>query len=133
MRTLIFSLTTLALVSCGGMKTGNRSTEEISPTVASESPQKIDVIGIAYNQKGGAVVDVKNTIYWIDGLHSWEDRFLEKPVRVWGDWVVRYDNPVFLDTGTIIQQGIPVSSQEELEAQKTRNWILNASYEPVRP
>jgi hypothetical protein len=47
--------------------------------------------------------------------------------------VERNDNPVFLDTGKIVSQGIPVETQEELDAQQSRWWIINARYELVRP
>jgi hypothetical protein len=46
--------------------------------------------------------------FWIDGLNSWDSKFEGKNIAVWGDVVQRDDNPVFLDTGKIVSQGIPV-------------------------
>lgn len=91
------------------------------------------ILGVAQNQKGGAVLDTDNGTYWIDGLDYWNDYLVGQPIRVWGEVVVRNDNPVFLDTGVIVSQGIPVESEEELRAKQQRTWIVNARYELVRP
>jgi hypothetical protein len=98
-----------------------------------DSLPEMPVIGIAQNHKDGAVLDAKSHLFYIQDLHSWEDRYLGNPVRVWGDVEIRYDAPVFLDTAEIVSQGIPVESEEELKRQSKRYWIVNAKYELVRP
>ncbi|MBK9592407.1 MAG: hypothetical protein IPO32_13250 [Crocinitomicaceae bacterium] len=143
MRLLFISLPFLVFWSC---TTSKNSTQNNETTVAvrdtSAGQKEVGLIrdsivmpltGIAHNQKGGAVVVVDNVTYWIDGLLSWEDRYAGNPVRVWGEVIVRNDNPVFLDTGSVISQGIPVESEKSLRAHQQRFWIINARYELLRP
>ncbi|MBK7129219.1 MAG: hypothetical protein IPM74_08130 [Crocinitomicaceae bacterium] len=89
------------------------------------------ISGIAENRKGGAVLIADQTTYWIENLYSWDDKVVSKQIKVWGDLVIRNDNPVFLDTGDIVSQGIPVETEEELKAQANRFWILNMRFELV--
>lgn len=84
------------------------------------------VKGIALNRKGGAIVESNSKQYWIDGLDSWEDKYLNKIVIVKGNIENRSDNPVFLDTSDVKVQGIPVNTEEELKNMKSRTWIINA-------
>lgn len=98
-----------------------------------DSLPKMPITGIAENLKGGATVSTRGERYWIQDLHSWDDRYVDKPVRVWGTIEIRYDAPVFLDTSEIVSQGIPVESEEEMKAQSKRYWIVGAKYELVRP
>ena len=91
------------------------------------------VIGTATNQKGGAVVLSQNKTYWIDGLYSWPDKFLNQQVKIWGDLELRYDAPVFIDTSTTVSQGIPVVSESDMLRQSQRFWIVNAKYELLKP
>lgn len=97
-----------------------------------EEVMPINVTGKAYNQNGGATLVSNDITLWIEGLHAWSDAYNEKKVRVWGNVVLRNDNPVFLDTVKAIPQGIPVSSENELESNKTKYWILDAEYELAR-
>lgn len=85
---------------------------------------KIEITGIAYDRKGGAIVDSKSIHYWIEGKESWENKYLNKKVIVKGLLDIREDNPVFIDNSEIKAQGIPVSSEKELEKNKKRFWIL---------
>lgn len=94
---------------------------------------KMPIQGIAYNQKGGAVVQTETKTFWIDGLSSWDSKFEGKNIAVWGDVVQRDDNPVFLDTGKLVSQGIPVHSEEEMRNQQNRFWITNARFELIKP
>lgn len=84
------------------------------------------VKGIALNRKGGAIVESNSKQYWIDGLDSWEDKYLNKIVIVKGNIENRSDNPVFLDTNDVKVQGVPVNTEEELKNMKSRTWIINA-------
>lgn len=143
MRLFIFSLPFLVLLSCTA---GKNSTENNETTVSvrdTSSGQKelglirdsivMPLTGIAQNQKGGAVLIANDVTYWIDGLMSWDDRYSGQPVRIWGEVIVRNDNPVFLDTSEIISQGISEKSEESLRANQQRFWIINAKYELIRP
>lgn len=94
---------------------------------------EMPIIGIAQNQKGGAVLIKDNQTFWIDKLSSWDDKYLNNPVKVWGEIEYRNDAPVFVDTSETISQGIPVESEAEKERLSTRIWIINAHYELVRP
>ena len=96
-----------------------------------ETQEQIELTGIAYNRKGGAVVDVDGTHYWIEGLDSWEDRINEQKVKVSGVLATRADNPVIPDTLSEIAQGIP-TPPDQLEANRNRYWVLNASWELVQ-
>ena len=89
------------------------------------------ILGVAENRKGGAVLIADNTTYWIDSLYSWNDEVVGKQIKVWGELMIRDDNPVFLDNGNLVSQGIPVETEEELKAQANRLWILNMRFEPV--
>jgi hypothetical protein len=131
------------LLSCTASKNSTQNNEVSIATRDTSAGQKelglirdsivMPLTGIAHNQKGGAVVVVEDVTYWIDGLMSWEDRFVGNPVRVYGEVIVRNDNPVFLDTGSVISQGIPVESEKSLRANQQRFWIVNAKYELLRP
>ena len=131
------------LLSCTASKNSTQNNEVSITTRDTSAGQKelglirdsivMPLTGIAYNQKGGAVVVVEDVTYWIDGLMSWEDRFVGNPVRVYGEVIVRNDNPVFLDSGSVISQGIPVESEKSLRAHQQRFWIINARYELLRP
>lgn len=94
---------------------------------------EMPIIGIAQNQKGGAVLIKDNQIFWIDKLLSWDDKYLNNPVKVWGEIEYRNDAPVFVDTSEIISQGIPAENEAEAERLSTRIWLINAHYELVRP
>ncbi len=82
--------------------------------------------GLAYDRKGGAIVECNSVHYWIQGKDYWEDKYLNKTVIVRGTIIKRNDNPVFLDTGEIKVQGIPVKTEEELQTMNSRFWIINA-------
>jgi hypothetical protein len=114
-------------------RTGTTEQTSIGLIGETDSLPKMPVTGIAQNHKDGAVLATKTQDYYIQNLHSWEDRYLENPVRVWGDVEIRYDAPVFLDTSEIVSQGIPVESEEEMKRQSKRYWIVNAKWELVRP
>jgi hypothetical protein len=144
MRLLFISLPFLFFLSCTASKNTVQSNEAPPHAIRDTSSGQKEVglirdsivmplTGIAQNQKGGAVIVVDGVTYWIDGLMSWEDRYAGHPVRVWGEVIVRNDNPVFLDTGVVISQGIPVESEKNLRANQQRFWILNARYELLRP
>ncbi len=143
MRLFILSLPFLVLLSCTASKNSTQNNEvSISARDTSAGQKELGLIrdsivmpitGIAQNQKGGAVIVTDNVTYWVDGLMSWDDRYTGQPVRVWGEVIVRNDNPVFLDTGNIISQGIPMESKESLRANQQRFWIINAKYELLRP
>lgn len=98
-----------------------------------EHKPTMPLIGKAQNQKGGAVLVHESGTYWIEGLNSWSNEYQDQPVRVWGEIVLRSDNPVFLDTSEVVSQGIPVETQAQLETNQNRYWIINATYERVRP
>ncbi|MBK9191967.1 MAG: hypothetical protein IPM77_10875 [Crocinitomicaceae bacterium] len=98
-----------------------------------DSANTMPIEGIAYNQKGGAVVQTETATFWIENLPSWDSKFEGKKIAVWGDVMMRNDNPVFLDTGKIVSQGIPVHSEEEMRNQQNRMWITNARYELIKP
>ena len=85
--------------------------------------QDTEIRGTAYNRKGGAVVATDSLHYWIEGRSYWEDKYLDKTVIVKGELVLRNDNPVFLDTGELKIQGIPVHTREELENNRKRYWL----------
>lgn len=89
------------------------------------------LIGIAVNQKGGAVLLYQDQHYWIDGLNSWPESYLNQQVKVWGTLEYRNDAPVFLDTTTVISQGIPVETKEDYRSQAQRLWIVDANYKLV--
>lgn len=143
MRFLILLLPCFVLLTCNNPKHSiQNNTTPVSVRDTSSGQKELGLIrdsvqmpltGIAQNQKGGAVVVANDVTYWIDGLTSWDDRFANKPVRVWGEVIVRNDNPVFLDTGSVISQGIPVESEKSLRANQQRFWIVNARYELIRP
>ena len=82
-----------------------------------------EIQGIAYNRKGGAVVATDSLHYWIDGKDSWEDQYLNKTIIVKGIIEKRNDNPVFLDTGELKMQGIPVHTRQELKNNRNRYWL----------
>ncbi|MBI3135352.1 MAG: hypothetical protein HYZ14_11815 [Bacteroidetes bacterium] len=143
---LIFCLLALLMTACSPRKdsvqhidsaTNLRDTSggQKNVRLLTDEPVSVEmpITGIAQNQKGGAVLVTKTQTYWIDGLTSWDDQWVDRPVRVWGDLMIRNDNPVFLDTSEIVSQGIPVETEEELNAQRSRYWIINATYELVRP
>jgi hypothetical protein len=143
MRLIILTIPILFFLSCTTGKNSEQSNDVPIAIRDTSSGQKelglirdsiaMPLTGIAHNQKGGAVVEVDNVTYWIDGLMSWENRYIDQPVRIWGEVIVRNDNPVFLDTGKIISQGIPVESEESLRANQQRFWIIHAKYELIRP
>ncbi len=85
--------------------------------------QDTEIKGTAYNRKGGAVVATDSLHYWIEGKNYWEDKYFDKTIIVTGELVLRNDNPVFLDTGKLKVQGIPVHTQEELENNRKRYWL----------
>lgn len=101
------------------------STEEIFP--------EMPLNGLAQNLKGGATVESNGKRFWIEGLDSWNDQYVDKKVKVWGEIVIRYDAPVFMDTSELVSQGIPVYTEEEMKAQSKRYWIANARYELLKP
>jgi len=101
------------------------STEEKLP--------EMPLSGMAQNLKGGATVESNGKRFWIEGLNSWDDQYVDKPVKVWGEIVIRYDAPVFMDTSELVSQGIPVYSEEDMKAQSKRYWIINPKYELIRP
>lgn len=105
--------------------------EQVEP--GDEKYHEMPMTGLPVNLKGGAVFVCDGTHYWVDGLDYWEDRFLEKPIKIWGEIVIRYDAPVFMDTSELVSQGIPVYSEEEMKAKSKRYWIINSKYELVRP
>lgn len=142
MRLTLVIIPLLFILGCKPGKNSVQKEESLTTRDTSSGQKTLNLIydsivmpitGIAQNQKGGAVLDTDNRTYWIEGLHSWDDQFVGQPVRVWGEIIVRKDNPVFLDTGKVVSQGIPVESEEELRAQQQRYWIVNARYELVRP
>lgn len=143
MRVFILSLPFFFILSCTTGKNSEQNNEVPIAVRDTSSGQKelglirdsivMPLTGIAQNQKGGAVLIANDVTYWIDGLMSWEDRYSGQPVRVWGEVIVRNDNPVFLDTSEIISQGIPVESEKNLRANQQRFWIINAKYELIRP
>lgn len=143
MRFLFIFLPFLVFLSCTVSKNtaqNNETTVVVRDTSAGQKEVGLirdsilmPITGIAHNQKGGAVIVADDVTYWIDGLTGWEDRYAGNPVRVWGEVVVRNDNPVFLDTGSVILQGIPVESEKSLRANQQRFWIVNAKYELLRP
>lgn len=96
-------------------------------------PIEFPIIGIAQNQKGGAVVIKDNQTYWIQDLLSWPDDVVGKPVKIWGEIDIRNDAPVFIDTSNVISQGIPVENAEEANRVSKRIWIIIHHYELVRP
>lgn len=141
MRLILICLSTL-LLSCKSGKNSEKNTvvetrdtsgEQIVIKEFKDSGIQMPIEGIAYNQKGGAVVQTETETFWIDGLHSWGAEYEGKKVAVWGDVMMRNDNPVFLDTGKIVSQGIPVHSEKEMRSQQSRTWIVNARYELIKP
>jgi|TARA_B100001964_G_C14178724_1_gene575129 hypothetical protein len=85
--------------------------------------------GMAHDRKGGAVIVTDSVHYWVDGRDYWEDEFSNKEVVAIGKIVIRGDNPVFLDTSEVKSQGIPVSTVEQLEANRNRHWIIISKIE----
>ena len=57
--------------------------------------KRITVIGVAKNDKGGAMVISKNDkrAYFMDGLEYWDDSILENEVKVTGKLVVEQNPP----------------------------------------
>jgi len=146
-KTVIYSTIIFGALACGAGK--NAVTESVAPIpertstnnqtqieqveTTDEKFHEMPMIGLPVNLKGGAVFVCDGTHYWVDGLDYWEDKFLEKPIKIWGDIVIRYDAPVFMDTSKLVSQGIPVYSEEEMKAKSKRYWIINHKYELVRP
>lgn len=142
MRLIIPFVVISLLACCKSGKTSVKKEESIAVRDTSSGQKEINLLtdsvqmpitGIAENRKGGAVLVTDNQTYWIENLHSWDDQLLGRPVRVWGEVIVRSDNPVFLDTSKEVSQGIPVETEQELRGQQNRFWILNPKYELVRP
>ncbi len=74
---LILILMILAPASCKAqnVKTENENMEE----------NKVTIIGVAKNAKMGAIILTKDQdVYYIDGLHSWDEVVYQKEVKVTG-------------------------------------------------
>ena len=142
----IYPVIIFAFISCKEGKEANMeevvtndrtTTTEQTPINQLESTEEIlpemPLSGLAQNLKGGATVESNGQRFWIDGLASWDDHYADKPVKVWGEIVIRYDAPVFMDTSELVSQGIPVYSEEEMKEKSKRYWIINPKYELIRP
>lgn len=111
------------LTSCSINK--NKTKESMENTRKKNTLEEYIVItGMAYNRKGGAIIELDSIHYWIDGMEYWEDEYVNKKVTVKGQINIRDDNPVFLDTSDIKMQGIPVYSEEELNNNLYRTWLI---------
>ena len=115
----------IIVIGCKSTKTKTPDTKSTERIENNSSDIKL-IKGIAYDRKGGAVVEHKSIHYWIEGKDSWEDKYLNKTVIVKGTIVEKNDNPVFLDTSDVKMQGIPVKTEEELQSMSGRLWIINA-------
>lgn len=103
-----------------------RSFPAPEPEEEVEALEIITFEGMAYNRKGGAVVQTDSLEYWIQDQHFWSEDTVNKRVHVKGEYEKRDDNPVFVDTADVAVQGIPVETPEQAEAMKWRHWIRNA-------
>ncbi len=95
--------------------------------------QSVTVEGMALNAKLGALLGGDGGPIWIDGRDEWPNGFYSggnkgKRVRVTGVVIKRDDMPVFLQTGGVIPQGIPVNSEEELQKGKRRFLLRDAKW-----
>lgn len=71
---LILSILVIIISSCNSSSTEGLMKEN-----------KINIIGKAYNGKGGALIITEtNETYYIEGLDSWEDSMLEKNIEITG-------------------------------------------------
>ena len=117
MKYLILLVPTLFFLSnqmIGQTDTTNRSINQIT------------IKGIAHNRKGGAIVECNSTHYWIKEKDSWDKTYLNKKVTVKGILSTEIDYTIFLDTGELKKQGVPVYSEEQLEKNNKKNWINKA-------
>lgn len=124
----LLCLLTFSLSGCS--KPAEKPTGASVPSETTETMSTSSTItGIAYNRKGGAVVQSNADAihYWIEDLASWEPEQHGQPVTVTGTIEKRDDNPVFINSGNPneVKQGIPVTDEVEYEKQKTRFWIRN--------
>ena len=138
---ILQTIVCLFLIGC--TSTEDTSSQEKLPSDTSKVNQEetssieteeMEVVGIAANRKGGAVV-ISNTNgehYWLEGLDSWSEEFHNKEVAVTGQLEERSDAPIFMDTSEIKSQGIPVYNEEQMESQAKRFWIINPSYQLVK-
>ncbi|MCP4439851.1 MAG: hypothetical protein GY810_12980 [Aureispira sp.] len=77
-------------------------------------PNSIQIEGLALDRKGGAVVEVGTRHYWIMGVHSWDDEYLNQTVCVEGILSVYTDPAIFIiKEDEPIKQGVGYT---ELEA-----------------
>lgn len=93
------------------------------------------LIGIAANEKPGAVILVDSMTYFIDLMDSWPDKMLDKKVIVYGDIVKRLNPYVFIaktPEERASRQGIPVDNKEEYERMKYNYFIIKTSYKEVK-
>ncbi len=97
-----------------------------SDTTNTDKTNQITIEGIAYNRKGGAIVECESIHYWIEGKDHWDDEYESKKVLVKGNMITSIDHRVFLDTNEIKYQGIPVNSEAELRSFNKMYIIKNA-------
>lgn len=93
--------------------------------------QETTITGIAYNVKGGAIVQTDSMDYWIEGKESWEEIYYEKTIKVTGLLSLTEDSRVFVDTADIKIQGIPVKSKKEKDSYPKMVWIKPSRIEVV--
>ncbi len=124
-KAIIPGLIALVLIGSACAETSKESTETSNTTTNSEM---VELSGIALNRKGGAVLDVDGEHYWIDGKDSWDDEYLNKTLKAIGKVESRDDNPVVLANDEVISQGIPVETEAELEANKSRLWFIATEF-----
>jgi len=133
MKVIYITILGLALVACSeSVETEENENEPKVGTAPEASQDDLDALypysGTANNRKGGAVISTDSTDLWVEGMDYWNDDIAGKSIQYDGDIRVQDDNPVFLDTGGVLVQGIPVSNAEDLEAARDRYWVYDIKY-----
>ena len=94
--------------------------------------------GRAANAKMGALLQGKENSIWIDGLDSWPESIFTKGdkrevLRVTGIVIKKDDLPVFIQkAGDPQGAGMPVKSQDNVEREKWRYLLKNATWEVIK-
>lgn len=98
---------------------------------AQEKSDMVEIVGTAYDVKGGAIVQTDSVDYWVEGMDCWEEKYFQKKVKVIGELKYRKDNRVFVDTGELTIQGIPVKTKEEMDSYPDMVWIVPIKIELI--
>lgn len=69
-----------------------------------QSTGNVKIKGIAYNDKGSAVVYTKNNLYYVDELNQWPEKYINRQVIVTGDLLKVYDTIPIDTTINIVPQ-----------------------------